>query len=140
MAIFDSIKDTLNKGVATVSVKSESLVESSRVKSAISVAQKKLDGGLADLGAKFYQLVKDGQAEAGALGAEVAQLQGVEKELQELQARLGQIKEEESKLLGGVGTARPAAAVPGGSFCTSCGKALAPGARFCDECGAPVQG
>lgn len=137
MAIFDSIKDTLNKGVATVSVKSESLVESSRVKAAIGGTQKKLDTALAALGARFYQLVKAGQVEAGALDAEVTELQGMEQELQELQARLEQIKDEESKILGGAGAKKPAAA-PGGSFCTACGKALAPGARFCDECGTPL--
>ena len=35
MAVFDSLKDTINKGVTAVSVKSESLVESSRGKSAM---------------------------------------------------------------------------------------------------------
>lgn len=137
MAIFDNIKDTLNKGVATVSVKSETLVENSRIKSAIGGTQKKMDGALAVLGVKFYQLVKAGQAEAGALSAEVAELQGMEKEIQDLQARLEQIKEEESKILGSAAAKKPAA-IPGGSFCTGCGKALAPGSRFCDECGKPV--
>ena len=53
MAMFDSLKDTLNKSVAAVSVKSETLVESSRIKSAISNTQKKMDGELSALGARF---------------------------------------------------------------------------------------
>lgn len=54
MAVLDSLKDTINKGVTAVSVKSESLVESSRVKSALGSSQKKLDAELSALGMKFY--------------------------------------------------------------------------------------
>lgn len=147
MAIFDSIKDTLNKSVATMSVKSESLVESSKVKASISETQRKVDGALAGLGPKFYQMVKDGQMTAGGLAEDVEELRKLEKELQELEARLEQIKEEEAKLLSSTGAKKPAAPAPapaaaepaaGGSFCSSCGKALAPDSRFCDECGTPV--
>ena len=111
MAMFDSLKDTLNKSVAAVSVKSETLVESSRIKSAISNAQK-----------AFY--------------GEFASIQGIEQEIAELNARLEQIKAEEDRILGAA--QKPAAPAAGSVFCTSCGKALAAGSRFCDGCGAPV--
>ena len=60
MAVLDSLKDTINKGVTAVSVKSESLVESSRVKSAMGSSQKKLDAELSALGMKFYQAWRGG--------------------------------------------------------------------------------
>ena len=141
MAMFDSLKDTLNKSVAAVSVKSETLVESSRIKSAISNTQKKMDGELSALGARFYRSWQAGQASVEAFAEDLARIQGIEREIETLKARLDQIKAEEDRILGS--NQRPAAApaaapAPGTIFCTNCGKALPAGSHFCDECGTPV--
>ncbi len=143
MAMFDSLKDTLNKGVAAVSVKSETLVESSRVKSAISNAQKKLEAEKAALGVKLYQSWKDGTASMELFADDFARMQGIEDEITGLNARLAQIKAEEDKILGSAQrpaapAAQAAAPAAGTVFCTNCGKALPAGSRFCDECGTPV--
>ncbi len=138
MAMFDSLKDTLNKGVAAVSVKSETLVESSRVKSAISNAQKKLEAEKAALGVKLYQAWKDGTASMELFDEDFTRIQGVETEIANLNARLAQIKAEEDKILGGMRTTAPAAPPEGAVFCPKCGKALPAGSRFCDECGTPL--
>ena len=141
MAMFDSLKDTLNKGVAAVSVKSETLVESSRVKTAIGSAQKKLEAEKAALGVKLYQSWKDGTASMELFTDDFARVQGIEDEIAGLNARLAQIKAEEDKILGSAQRpAAPAATAPaaGAVFCTNCGKALPAGSRFCDECGTPV--
>ena len=136
MAMFDSLKDTLNKSVAAVSVKSENLVESSRIKSAISNAQKKMEGELSALGGKFYRSWQGGQASVEAFADDFARIQGIEKEIETLKGRLDQIKAEEDKILGG--GQKPAAPAAGTIFCTNCGKALPAGSHFCDECGTPV--
>ncbi|MDE7003653.1 MAG: zinc ribbon domain-containing protein [Oscillospiraceae bacterium] len=134
MAVLDSLKDTINKGVTAVSVKSESLVESSRVKSAMGSSQKKLDAELSALGMKFYQAWKAGETEGALFADDLARARAIEEEMDGLRARLEQIKAEEDKILGSA--AKPAA--QGGVFCTNCGKRLLPGSRFCDECGTPV--
>ena len=136
MAMFDSLKDTLNKSVAAVSVKSENLVESSRIKSAISNAQKKMEGELSALGGKFYRSWQGGQASVEAFADDFARIQGIEKEIETLKGRLDQLKAEEDKILGG--GQKPAAPAAGTIFCINCGKALPAGSHFCDECGTPV--
>ena len=136
MAMFDSLKDTLNKGVAAVSVKSETLVESSRIKSTISNAQKRMTSEMNELGAKFYNSWKAGQASVEAFSAEFASIQSIEQEIAELNARLEQIKAEEDKILGA--SQKPAAPAAGSVFCSNCGKALPAGSRFCVSCGSPV--
>ena len=47
-------KDAFDKSLAAVSVKSESLVESSRVRTAISNNQKAMDAAITALGVKYY--------------------------------------------------------------------------------------
>lgn len=144
MAMFDSIKDTFNKSVAAVSVKSETLVESSRVKSAISSAQKRLDAELSSLGIKFYVNWKAGNTDMELFAEDLARVQGVEQEIDTLKTRLNQIKAEEDRILGSaqkpVSAAAPVNAVPAGDviYCSNCGKALTADSRFCDECGTPV--
>ena len=133
--MFDSFKDSINKGVATVSVKSGSLKEKTLIKTAISNAQKQMASELNDLGVRFYNTWKAGSASVDIFTEDFQRIQGYEKEIEGLKERLGQMKEEEEKLLGG-GQKAPAA---GGSvFCTNCGKALPVGSRFCDECGTPL--
>lgn len=133
MAMFDSLKDTLNKSVAAVSVKSETLVESSRIKSAISNCQKRIEAELNALGIKFYNSWKSGQASVEAFAEDFARIQSLEKEIEGLNVRLGQIKAEEDKILGAA--QKPAG---GNVFCTNCGKSLPAGTRFCDNCGKPL--
>lgn len=144
MAMLDNLKNTFNKGVAAVSVKSENLVESSRVKSAISNAQKRMEGEVAALGGKFYQGWKAGQADVSLFAEDLARIQAIEKELNDLKVRLDQIKAEEEKILGAAAPKPAAPAAPqaapaaGAVFCTKCGKALPAGSRFCDSCGTPI--
>lgn len=142
MAMFDNLKDSFNKGVAAVSVKSENLVENSRIKSAISNAQKRMDSELGVLGGKFYQGWKAGEADVSLFAEDLARIRAIEEEIGGLRARLDQIKAEEEKILGSAPAPKPAPPVsqagPGTVFCTSCGKALPAGSRFCDGCGAPI--
>lgn len=137
MAVFDSFMNTINKGVATVSVKSESLVENSRIKSAISANQKQLETEISALGTKVYQMWKSDQVNVELLTQDFERMKGIEAEIASLNARLEQVKAEENKILGSAAKPAPAPAA-GTVFCTNCGKALAAGSRFCDECGTPV--
>ncbi len=138
MAMFDNLKDTFNKSVAAVSVKSETLVESSRVKSAISSSQKSMDAELNAMGIKLYQCWKAGQADIELFTEDFARVKAIEDEIANLRARLDQIKAEEDKILGASRPVSPYAAGGPAVYCPRCGKALPAGSRFCDDCGAPL--
>lgn len=134
--MFKSIKDTLDKGVAAVSVKSESIVESSRVRTAIATAQKSMDQELNALGVKCYNSWLSGSLDQEALEEACQKIKAIQTELTGLQGRLEQIKEEESQILGAQKKAAPSGSVV---FCMNCGKKLQAGVRFCDACGTPVK-
>ena len=136
------LKDTFDKGLAAVSVKSESLVESSRVRTAISSTQRTMDTAVAALGVQFYNSWLTGSVDMEAMDAECRKIQQISTELDNLKARLEQIKAEENQILGNQRrAAAPSEVLAGGAslFCSNCGKRLEPGSRFCDECGTPVK-
>lgn len=138
MSVLDSLKDTLNKGVATVSVKSETLMESSRVKATISNTQKVLENEITILGARFYQSWKDGQEGVEPFLEALTHIQSLEQEIADLNDRLLQLKAEEEKVLGSSRASSAAPKPEGVVYCVHCGKALPAGSRFCDACGTPV--
>lgn len=131
--MFEKIKGTLDKGVAAVSVKSEALVETSRTKTALNSARQRMAAEFGALGQTVYSLWRSGQ-DITAITEELERIQDIENEIAELEKRLEQIKEEESRIL----NAPQAAPVSSGRFCSNCGKPLASGSRFCGECGTPV--
>ncbi len=133
--MLEKLKDTLDKGVAAVSVKSESLVESSRTRTALNTAQKNIQAAIDALGSKFYASWASGQMDMAGLEEECRKIQAMESEAASLRDRLERIKAEESQILG----AQKKPAAPAAVFCTNCGKRLEPGTRFCDECGTPVK-
>lgn len=131
--MLEFLKDTLDKSVAAVSVKSESIVESSRVRTAMTTAQKNMDAAVNALGVKFYNSWLGGSVDMTELEAECEKIREMHTELTNLKAKLEQIKQEESQILG---TKKAEGAAV---FCTNCGKKLEPGVRFCDSCGTAVK-
>lgn len=136
--MLEKLKGTFDKSVAAVSVKSESLVESSRVRSAMASAQKNMDAAIAALGAQLYNSWNAGSVQMESLEAECARIKTIADEIEGHKARLAQIKAEESQLLGTQKSAPASASAAGQSFCSNCGNKLEPGMRFCTECGSPV--
>lgn len=139
MAMLDNLKGTLNKSIATVSAKSETLVESSRVKTAISNAQKRLKAEQFALGVKFYQSWKSGEIGIELFTEELTRIRGIEEEILGLNTRLEEIKvKEDARILNSCPQPAASSMNTGNRFCTNCGRALPAGSRFCDECGTPV--
>lgn len=135
--MLERLKSSIDKGVAAVSVKSESLVESSRVRTAMSNTQKNMEEAIHQLGFSFYNSWVSADLDVDRLKAECERIKGMADEIERLKARLEQIKEEESQILG---AQKKVAPEPGkANFCTGCGKKLEPGVRFCNECGTAVQ-
>lgn len=137
--MLEKLKDTFDKSVAAVSVKSESIVESSRVKTAITSAQRDIDAAVNALGVKFYNSWANESVDMAALEEDCAAIRKMYGDIAALRDRLEQIKAEENRILGS--QKKPGASLAGGAvFCTNCGKKLDASMRFCDECGTPVKG
>lgn len=111
--------------------KSESWMESNRIKSAINSTKKSLDLEIMSLGQKVYYDWRSGAFDINKLIRDLENIAAMEREMEESYQRLEQIKIEESQMY-----AMPPS--PAGRFCPSCGRPLLDGCRFCDGCGTPV--
>ena len=125
------IGDMFNKGIATISVKSESMVEISRNKTAIANAQKAFDEGIARLGQRLYADWKNGAVDLNTYAPEVEHIMQIERDIEGFKRRMEEIKVQENAILGQSNN-------KGSMFCSNCGKQLPPGSRFCDGCGTQV--
>lgn len=123
------IKGTLDRGLATMSVKSESLVETGRTKAAIANLEDRLHDAEAALGKRFYELWKQGGRETAELAEELTAVDSLCAERDKLSARLEQIRREEEALL----------SKTSGRFCMHCGKPAEDDAKFCMHCGSPLR-
>ena len=133
--MLERLKNTFDKSLAAVSARSESLVESSRIRTAINTSQKAMEDGIRALGGSFYNSWCSGCVNVEALMTECERIHGISEEIESLKLRLEKLKAEESQILGGQ---QKAAEAGKPLFCSECGKKLESDARFCDGCGTPV--
>lgn len=136
--MLEKIKSTFDRGLATVSVKSESMVEISRIKAQIQGLQKQQTTMISRLGEEMYAMWKSNEMDRERFEQLCGEISGVEKTVEELNRRIEQVRTEEQQLLGTsapAAGAAPAAAPAQGLFCPACGTKNQPGARFCVNCG-----
>ncbi len=94
------LKDKLDRGIATVSVKSESMVETSRIKSQIQNYQRQQTALITQLGNEMYAMWKAGEMNRERFEQDRKEIYGSEQAIAEQNRRIEQIRVEEQQLLG----------------------------------------
>lgn len=94
------LKDKLDRGIATVSVKSESMVETSRIKSQIQNYQRQQTALITQLGNEMYAMWKAGEMNRERFEQVCKEIYGFEQAIAEQNRRIEQIRIEEQQLLG----------------------------------------
>lgn len=137
--MLEKLKSTFDRGIATVSVKSESMVEMSRIKSQIQGLQKQQAALISQLGGEMYEMWKAGTMNRERFEQVCGDISAVEQSIDELNRRMEQVRAEEQQLLGTqpAASAQAAPQTPG-LFCPSCGAKNQAGARFCVNCGSKL--
>lgn len=132
--MLEKLKNTFDRGLATVSVKSESMVEISRIKAQIQSLQKQQAAMTNQLGEEMYAMWKDGELDRERFEQACGQILACEQAIEEQNRRMEQVRMEEQQLLGG-----QAAPVQPQMFCPACGTKNQTGARFCTNCGTKIR-
>lgn len=137
---FQKLKNSVNKGITTISVKTSSTLEKSKIQMHIESLTKELEKIYRDAGEQAYLAWKTGETSPeaiseyfGKVDEHLEAIAGLETELNSIDARdqqiLGTKPEESSK----------AAAAAKGVVCPGCGAEYAAPVKFCRNCGRNLQ-
>lgn len=137
---FQKLKNSVNKGITTISVKTSSTLEKSKIQMHIESVSKEMEKIYRDAGEKAYQAWKTGETSPEAISEYFVKIDehletiaGLEKELGSIDARdqqiLGTKTEEQAK----------AAHDAKGVVCPGCGAEYATPVKFCRKCGHNLQ-
>ena|ERR1700681_495136 len=129
---FDKLKQGLNKGMTTASVRSKELLDANRAKSQISGFEQQKQNALGELGASVCAMLDGGGIDDEALKTARAAIARLEEQIKEKQQEVARIHADAQQALAGVPQAL--AGISQGSTCV-CGATITEGAMFCGSCG-----
>ncbi|MBN2220813.1 MAG: zinc ribbon domain-containing protein [Vallitaleaceae bacterium] len=98
-AFFDKMKESLNKGTTIVSAKSQTLLETNRVKSEIANLEKQKNAAINEIGRKMYEMKKAGDIDLEQIEEIFVTIFDLEQQLASKEAEKDEIlRKEEEKL------------------------------------------
>jgi len=126
---FDKVKDGINKGVSTVSVRSKELVEVTKLKAEIDSLQRKKKDSIEELGNIVYVMLSRDNFDQSRVMSKYQEIAGIDQQIK--------VKEEEMQRLRAEAQAALGKPVTVGTC--ECGAPVSQGARFCAKCGRKVE-
>jgi hypothetical protein len=130
---FDKLKQGLNKGVTTASVRSKEMLDANRLKSKIADYERQKKDALTELGTTVCTMLDSGHIDEEALKVAHLAIASFDAQIAEKQQELARVHTEAEQALADPPTAAPASD-PVPSTCV-CGAPLPVGTKFCGSCG-----
>ncbi|MCR4596557.1 MAG: zinc-ribbon domain-containing protein [Lachnospiraceae bacterium] len=124
--------DSVNKGLATINVKTSNLMESSKIKTSITNKENEIVQIKAVIGETVF--LNRNNFTLDMVSQQIADIEERMRSIEELKAKMVELEEAERSILGGNSVA-PVAKV----FCSQCGAPNIPGSKFCEKCGAKME-
>lgn len=132
---FQKFKSSVNRGIATISVKSSSALEKSKIKTHIESLNRDLEKELMLIGDVAYKLWSDGNSDFSSLNTRFETVKGKLAEIESLKAELESIDERDNQILGNNNTQPEVLNEAAKYFCTQCGAQYETLPKFCRKCG-----
>jgi hypothetical protein len=130
---FDKLKQGLNKGVTTASVRSKEMLDANRLKSKIADYERQKKDALTELGTTVCTMLDGGHIDEEALKVAHLAIASFDAQIAEKQQELARVHTEAEQALADPPKASPASD-PVPSTCV-CGATLPVGVKFCGSCG-----
>ncbi len=128
---FDKFKSSINRGITTISVKTSSSLEKSKLKTHIDSLKNEILKQYFEIGELAYNMWLNHETDNSALLRMFEDVKAKQATITELDAQLNSIDERDDQILG-TKTEKPVAA---GFTCPSCGAGYDTPVRFCRSCG-----
>lgn len=135
---FDMVKAKINKGITTVSLKTNSSVEKAKINTHMESLKAEVDKLKMDIGQKTFVFWNTGNFTLDKIEPELRAVKEKQEVLHDLQHQLMEIESRDKEILGQMesgGTANQAEQI----FCPNCGTGYAAKVNFCVKCGCKLQ-
>ena len=120
--------DSLNKGLTTINVKTSNLMESSKLKTAISTKESEIVSLKSFIGETVY--LNRANFSMDMVSDQISQIEGKYSEIEDLKNQIAQLEEKEKSILGS-GSQNNAPKI----YCSQCGAPNEVDSLFCEKCG-----
>ena len=127
-----SFMDSVNKGIATLNVKTSKLMESSKLKTAIANKESEITALKATIGETVF--LNRGTFNMDMVARQIADIEERMAAIKDYQDQIAQLGIEEKNILGGGAPLDNAPKL----FCSNCGAPNQSGNKFCEKCGTPL--
>ena len=132
---FQNIKSAWNRGVTTISVKTSSSLEKSKLKTHIDTLNREVEKETFAVGEATYKLWISGSQDYSSLGTYLLSIKNKLDEIEQLNVQLASIDDRDNQILGN----NPAPEVKEEALpkyiCTNCGTQYDSPFKFCRKCG-----
>lgn len=132
------IKNSMNRGITTISVKTSSSLEKSKINMHIESLEKEIQSLFHTLGSDAYDLWESGISDFETLTDKFNSVKQKKAEIDQLIAERDAIDRRDSQILGAAAQ-NTAAASQASIFCPQCGTAYNTPVKFCRKCGCNLQ-
>ncbi|MGL4345295.1 MAG: hypothetical protein ACRCTE_08865 [Cellulosilyticaceae bacterium] len=127
-ALFGKIKDNLDKGVATVTLKSSTVMEMNKCKLFIRTLTEKIEDQKKQLGILVYDMYSQNHFDENIYQEKCRQIAHLEEQRIAQEQKIEELKNQETEILGGTQAKQ-----------CSCGATIQEGMLFCVNCGTKIQ-
>ena len=137
--VFQKIKSSMNRGITTISVKTSSSLEKTKIKTHIDSLNKEIEKCTYHIGEKAYAIWSNGKDDYSELNGLFESIKQKTQEIEQLNEELSSIDERDSQILGNAKTDYQAGQQEQesnkGVFCSQCGAFYETPVKFCKQCG-----
>jgi len=123
--IFQTVKQGIGRGVATASVKSKEVLETTKIKSRINGLEEQKKGLLEELGNIVYTMSLKGNFDEERLRTKCSTIAGLDDQIKQKEEEMKQVHLKAQEALG----------KPKPITVCECGEAIYQGTKFCGKCG-----
>ena len=129
---FNKIKNTVNRGITTISIKTSSSLEKSKIKTHIDTLEKEVQKLLLTTGENAYSIWIDNDTDYHSLTDKFVVIKQKKAEIEQLRLELDSIDERDNQILGkNTEYAREDDPI----ICPECGSKYIVTVKFCRKCG-----
>lgn len=135
------LKEVLDRGIASVTVKSSTFLETSKYQNQINIAQQTISKLKSELAENLYLGWKEGRTLDAMITESCNSILEQEQQIEQFKQKIESLKAESQQVLGHQPEPAQQASAPAQDvcFCASCGAKNKSAAKFCYKCGSRME-